>query len=49
VTLTTGRLMRAGSTGSAVPGGGRRIVVLLGTLLIALIAAFVVLGASGDV
>lgn len=46
VTLTTGRLMRAGSTGSAVPGGGRRIVVLLGTLLIAVIAAFVVLGAS---
>jgi hypothetical protein len=46
VTLATGRLMRPGSTRSAVPGGSRRVVVVLATLVIAAIAAFVVLGAS---
>jgi hypothetical protein len=46
VTLATGRLMRAGSTRSAVPGGGRRMAFILATLVIAVIAAVVVLGAS---
>jgi hypothetical protein len=46
VTLATGRLMGAGSARSVVPGGGRRMTLLLATLVISAIAAFVVLDAS---
>jgi hypothetical protein len=45
-TLVTGRFLRPGTTRSAVPGGGRRLALLLATVLVAAVAAAFVLAAS---